>query len=91
MSHIDLIVFQAVQDDAVRIYSPGLKTQMGKANPTARFKKISPSTVFGQSYTLFAVDEAHVACKHNLAHMAFRALRDKVKMLVAMTATPVTT
>ncbi|KAH0826426.1 hypothetical protein J3R83DRAFT_5404 [Lanmaoa asiatica] len=37
------------------------------------------------------MDEAHSARKHNLAHMAARALRERATLMVAMTATPVTT
>ncbi|KAF8550001.1 hypothetical protein OG21DRAFT_1525438 [Imleria badia] len=73
------------------IYSPRLKSQIGEPNKTAWFEKICLNTVFGQQYTMFAVNEAHSAWKHNLAHMECCTLRYNIKMLIVMTATLVTT
>ena len=49
------------------------------------------SVQLGQQYTMFAVDEAHLAHKHNVAHMGFCSLKDQAGALVAMTTTPVMT
>lgn len=64
---------------------------MGKPLESARFANNAPNTLFGHQYALVAVDEAHAARKHNVVHMALRALKEKTNVLVAMTATPVTT
>jgi len=48
-------------------------------------------TVYGRKYSFFIMDEAHSARKHNGAHLAARALRERSALMVAMTATPVTT
>lgn len=59
--------------------------------PNARFEVKSPTMVYGRTYTFFVMDEAHSARKHNLAHLAARALWERATLMVAMTATPVTT
>lgn len=88
---VDYAISQAIQDDATRVFRAGLKAEAGRAIPNSRFQAVSPSTVYGHEFGFFVLDEAHSARKHNLAHMAARALREKSKVMVAMTATPVTT
>ncbi|KAF8422282.1 P-loop containing nucleoside triphosphate hydrolase protein [Boletus edulis BED1] len=91
INRIILATFSAIQDDASICYDRAGKAEMGKPLESARFAKNALNTLFGHQYTLLAVDEAHAARKHNVAHTAVRALKEKAKVLVAMTATPVTT
>lgn len=59
--------------------------------PNVRYEAKSPTTVYGRTYTFFVMDEAHSARKHNLARMGTHALRERSTLMVAMTATPMTT
>jgi hypothetical protein len=62
----------------------------GARNPRRSDRADQPS-IFGRRYLALAIDEAHAFRNPNKVFTSMRALREKVDLLVAMTATPVQT
>ncbi|KAH0832859.1 hypothetical protein J3R83DRAFT_11786 [Lanmaoa asiatica] len=73
------------------VFHAGLKVEASKALLNACFQARSPMTVYSHKYLFFIMDKAHLAWKHNLSHLSTRALWERSMLMVAMTATPVTT
>ncbi|KAG6373967.1 P-loop containing nucleoside triphosphate hydrolase protein [Boletus reticuloceps] len=86
---IILAVHSAVQDDGVAVFEEG--DTPGSVKNNATHALYLNQTVFGYKYSVCIVDEAHQARKHNKLHMALRAMGSRSSMMVALTATPVTT
>ncbi|KIK74159.1 hypothetical protein PAXRUDRAFT_176509, partial [Paxillus rubicundulus Ve08.2h10] len=82
---------QAVQDDATRCFRPGVKGEAGRGIKLGHYQRSSPQTLYGRCFGMMIMDEAHQGRKYNLAHVACRELRLRSSVLIALTATPVTT
>ncbi|KAG1741027.1 P-loop containing nucleoside triphosphate hydrolase protein [Suillus occidentalis] len=81
----------AIQEDATMIFGDGPREDPGCPQKTARYDRIHGNTIYGQHFSMLVADEAHVARKYNKVHLAFRGLLERCMVMIAMTATPVTT
>ncbi|KAH0833809.1 P-loop containing nucleoside triphosphate hydrolase protein [Lanmaoa asiatica] len=89
LRRIILAAHTAIQDDGIAVFEEG--DSPGSVKNNAAHTLYVDQTVFGYNYSVCVVDEAHQARKHNKLHMALRALGSRSSMMVALTATPVTT
>ncbi|KAG2359798.1 hypothetical protein BDR07DRAFT_1291359, partial [Suillus spraguei] len=89
--HIILTTTNAAHDDAATVFVKDNRDSYGKPIASPRFERISPSTLFGRGYNVMFFDEAHCARKYDKVHIAARRLQERSHLMVAMTATPVTT
>ncbi|KAG2045712.1 hypothetical protein BDR06DRAFT_1015378 [Suillus hirtellus] len=81
----------AIQDDAATIFGDGPREDPGRPRKSARYDQVHDKTIYGRDYGMMIVDEAHVVRKYNKVHLACRGLSQRCLIVVAMTATPVTT
>ncbi|KAG1792547.1 P-loop containing nucleoside triphosphate hydrolase protein [Suillus variegatus] len=88
---IILATTNAAHDDAVTVFIDGERDSYGQPVASPRFERTAPSTLFGRGYNVTFFDEAHCARKYNKVHIAARGLQERSHLMVAMTATPVTT
>ncbi|KAG1838889.1 P-loop containing nucleoside triphosphate hydrolase protein [Suillus subluteus] len=88
---IILATTNAAHDDATILFIEGDRNSYGQPMASPRFERTSPSTLFGRGYNVTFFDEAHCARKYNKVHIAARGLQERSHLMVAMTATPVTT
>ncbi|KAG1798808.1 P-loop containing nucleoside triphosphate hydrolase protein [Suillus variegatus] len=88
---IILTTTNAAQDDAATVFDENDRDSYGKPTTGARFRRLSPNTLFGHEFNVTLFDEAHCARKYNKVHVAARGLQERSHSMVAMTATPVTT
>lgn len=88
---IILVTTNAAHDDAATVFIEGDRDSYGQPMASPRFERIGPSTLFGRGYNVTFFDEAHCARKYNKVHVAARGLQERSHLMVAMTATPVTT
>ena len=78
------------------VFCARLKANAGKMIMNAHFEAKFPKMIYGHNYAFFIMDEAHSACKHNLAHMAAHAVCEHAVcehaiITVAMMATSIMT
>ncbi|KAG1841574.1 P-loop containing nucleoside triphosphate hydrolase protein [Suillus subluteus] len=88
---IVLATTNAAHDDAVTVFIEGDRDSYGQPIASPRFERTAPNTLFGRGYNVTFFDEAHCARKYNKVHIAARGLQERSHLMVAMTATPVTT
>ncbi|KAG2063389.1 hypothetical protein BDR04DRAFT_1163790, partial [Suillus decipiens] len=88
---IILVTTNAAHDDAATVFIEGDRDSYGQPMTSPRFERTGPSTLFGRGYNVTFFDEAHCARKYNKVHTAARGLQERSHLMVAMTATPVTT
>ncbi|KAG1785036.1 P-loop containing nucleoside triphosphate hydrolase protein [Suillus plorans] len=88
---IILVTTNAAHDDAATVFIEGDRDSYGQPMTSPRFERTGPSTLFGRGYNVTFFDEAHCARKYNKVHVAARGLQERSHLMVAMTATPVTT
>ncbi|KAG1779882.1 P-loop containing nucleoside triphosphate hydrolase protein [Suillus placidus] len=88
---IILATTNAAHDDAVTVFIEGDRNSYGQPMAGPRLERTAPSTLFGRGYNVTFFDEAHCARKYNKVHTAARGLQERSHLMVAMTATPVTT
>ncbi|KAG8213507.1 hypothetical protein J3R82DRAFT_12050 [Butyriboletus roseoflavus] len=86
-----LATYTAVQDDSIRCFRSGSKNDQGRGLKIAQYQRNAPHTVYGHEFGFMIMDEAHAGRKYNTAHVACRELRIKSRVIIALTATPVTT
>ncbi|KAG2336037.1 hypothetical protein BDR05DRAFT_897311 [Suillus weaverae] len=88
---IILATTNATHDDAATVFIESGRDSYGQPMVSPRFERTGPSTLFGRGYNVTFFDEAHCARKYNKVHIAARGLQERSHLMVAMTATPVTT
>ncbi|KAH7905302.1 P-loop containing nucleoside triphosphate hydrolase protein [Hygrophoropsis aurantiaca] len=88
---IILGTLSAIQDDSLKVHRNGVKEKAGEPLPKSQYADLASSTLWSKRFGFFIMDEAHAARKANNLHVAARALRERAAVMVAMTATPVTT
>ncbi|KAF9220462.1 hypothetical protein BS17DRAFT_852177 [Gyrodon lividus] len=62
----------------------------GKHLKLGKYEHNSQLMVYGREFGMMIMDEAHTGCKYNFAHVTCHELCSRSKVLMALTATPVT-
>jgi SNF2 family DNA or RNA helicase len=88
---IVLATDNALIDDSTALYTGIMHHVEDKVDAGSSMSSIGPTTVFGQKFAFFIMDEAHLARKFNKLHTAVCSLRVQSASMIAMTATPVMT
>ncbi|KAH9949213.1 P-loop containing nucleoside triphosphate hydrolase protein, partial [Amylocystis lapponica] len=88
---IVLALVTAIQSDSDAVFVQKLKPKHGDAVHSRSYNNNVSSTVYGYTFGLTIMDEAHTVRTLNKVYMAARELRKCSRMTVAMTATPVMT